>query len=551
MASTYSLARRRSAAQRHVVEEITREIRAADPHLRRKYLREFSSAYQSYESLLTRDELDDFCGQADILLVGDYHSLPSSQRFAAETLQHLASAGRPVVLAVEFVFTRDQHILDEWVSGEIDNRALRDRIRFDLDWGFEWEPFYDLLETGRQHAEAVYALDCTPRNNLRRIAIRDRHAAARIADIRERHRDATVVVLIGECHLAPSHLPALVRALRPLDNTLILLQNVDALYWRSAGEPCEHVDAVRVSEDVACAFNATPLEKYESYRIAIEKWQQEGSSQPDLAPAIYHMISALLRFLSIDEYSPSTGSHAGFLVDRLPEVRTRISDAQIRAILLRKGADEREVRAVLSDFDANSAKYLSRANTMLVREFDLASVAGETARFLRHACGGAIAEPGDLPAQDRFYRKVFEECLVYFGSRTLCPRGTPVREMDLYALYSDQPSVTHPSFCSPLDYMRMIDFLVLHKDYEANCRYYHELPELLAEGVEWTGDHLDFVTRWLGRLLGSQLYDAYVSGRITRRFVRSLFLRDLRKPGSARIAYFVTARRTRNKYRGI
>lgn len=550
MASTYSLARRRSAAQRHVVEEITREIRAADPHLRRKYLREFSSAYQSYDSLLTRDELYGFCSQADILLIGDYHSLPSSQRFAAETLQHLAAAGRRVVLAVEFAFTRDQRILDEWFSREIDSHALRERIRFDLDWGFEWEPFYDLLETGRQHAEAVYALDCTPRNNLRRIAIRDRHAAARIADIRQRHPEATVVVLIGECHLAPNHVPALVRGLRPADSIRMLLQNVDALYWRSAGEPCEHVEAVRVSEDISCVFNATPLEKYESYRIAIEKWQREGSATPDVAPAVYHMISALLRFLNIDEYSPSTGSHSGFLVDRLPEVRTRMSDAQIRAGLLRKGADEREIRAAISDVEKNGAKYHPKTNTLMVRDFDAATVAGEAARFLRQACGGANTHEESQASHDQFYSKVMEECLVYFGSRTLCPRGAPVREIDLYALYSDLPDSTKPGFCSSAEYLRLLDFLVLHKDYEANCRYYRECPELLVEGVQWSGERFDFATRWLGRLLGSQLYDAYIGGHVTRRFVRSLFVRKFRKPGSARTAYFVTARRTRTQRAG-
>ena len=47
-----------------------------------------------------------------------------------------------------------------------------------------------------------------------------------------------------------------------------MLQNVDALYWRAAGEQHEQVEAVRVEDDVVCVFNSTPLEKYENYRLS-------------------------------------------------------------------------------------------------------------------------------------------------------------------------------------------------------------------------------------------------------------------------------------------
>jgi len=39
-----------------------------------------------------------------------------------------------VVLGVETIFARDQHILDEWWRREIDENELRQRIRYDLDW---------------------------------------------------------------------------------------------------------------------------------------------------------------------------------------------------------------------------------------------------------------------------------------------------------------------------------------------------------------------------------------------------------------------------------
>src|SRR5262249_792735 len=150
-----------------------------------------------------------------------------------------------------------------------------ERIRFDLDWGYEWEPFYKLLETARLHAEAIYGLDCMPREDLRKIGARDRHAAAKVVEIREMHPEAQIMILFGESHLAPNHLPKLLREYLPGAKVLTILQNVDALYWKAAGELCDRVEAVQVTDDVVCVFNATPLEKYENYRLCLDRWSRE------------------------------------------------------------------------------------------------------------------------------------------------------------------------------------------------------------------------------------------------------------------------------------
>ena len=89
----------------------------------------------------------------------------------------------------------------------------------------------------REHGEAIYGLDCMPREDLRKISARDRHAAHKIAEIRERHPRAVVLVLFGKSHLAPAHLPREIRKQLPNERVLTVLQNVDALYlagrWRT------------------------------------------------------------------------------------------------------------------------------------------------------------------------------------------------------------------------------------------------------------------------------------------------------------------------------
>lgn len=547
MASTNILRLRRSLAQRHALEAVEREIRSNDPFSRRKYLRDFSSAYQTYDSVINRSRLFEECHAADIVLVGDYHALPASQRFAAELLPTLAEGGRQLVLGVEFIFARHQQFLDQWFVGDVASHDLRDRIRFDLDWGYDWQPYYELLNSARNHAQAVWALDCTPRGNLRRISTRDRHAASRIAQIREKYPEALVLVLFGESHLAPGHLPGALRNLRPQDRVLTVLQNNDNLYWKSAGEPSDRVEAVRVKDNVVCVFTSTPLEKYESYRSCIERWRQEGSNNPDGASAIYNMVSALLRFLSIDACSPTTGTSAGSLLGEMPAVVSVSSDKHLRRAMCRRGAEGKEVRDAIARLQQNGTCFVASLNSVFVREFNLATGAEEATRFVHHTCRGPGAKREAGNAADRFYGRVLEEALAYFGSRALYPSRTPVRESELYSLYSqDENAVEQLAICSYRDYMQMVDFLVLHRDYEADCSRYRERPALLDEGTLWEDKRREFVTRWLGRMLGSDIYDAYVRGNLGKRSLRSLFVRRLDKPEAARTAYFVTARKLRS-----
>src|SRR5271166_448685 len=245
MASATNLRSRRSAGQLHALAGVEREIRAQDAHNRRKYLREYGDAFRTYDSLLDSPQIQNAMQAADVVLIGDYHALPAAQRQAASLLEQRALAGdRPVVLGVETIFARDQHILDEWWRREINENELRQRIRFDLDWGYDWTPFHELLVAARDHGDAIYGLDCMPRENLRKIGARDRHAAAKVAEIRERHPDAVIFVLFGESHLAPGHLPRVLRKEMPGTRILSVLQNIDALYWCAAGERVDKVEAV-------------------------------------------------------------------------------------------------------------------------------------------------------------------------------------------------------------------------------------------------------------------------------------------------------------------
>jgi hypothetical protein len=505
MASTSNLRLRRSEAQLHALAGVEREIRINDPNGRRKYLQDFSQAFRSYESVIDRQQLNQSVRGADTILIGDYHALPSAQRFAAILLEERAQPGdRPVVLGLETIFSRDQHILDEWWRREIDAEELQQRIRFDLDWGYDWAPFYELLVTAREHADAIYGLDCMPREDLRKIGARDRHAAHKLAEIRQRHPNAAIMVLFGESHLAPGHLPKALRGRLPEERLLTVLQNVDALYWRAAGEQQERVEAVRVSDDVVCVFNSTPLEKYENYRLHLSRWGRTEEEGPDLAPTIYNLIDSLLRFLDIDRYSSHNGTQPKFLIDLMPEVYSRASSARLRQQLLRHHATEEETEAMVRHVEERGSVYLPQVNAFYVREFKMMYAAEEAARFLHHACRSlparatTVEAPGD---SNHFYAQTVEYALGYFGSRVLYPARPVAEDAGGWELSAEAP-------------------LSERRKTEASSRL-------------------------LGYMLGNALYDAYLKGRVPRGMLRRLFLTHLEEPGKAKEAYREMAAKVR------
>jgi len=393
-ARSSQLQSRRAAAQMHALAAVRRDLGQSDSSAGRKYLREFARAFRRFDSTLTSQQFDAKLAAADILLAGDYHALPASQRFAAELIEKQAH-GRKVVLGVEAVLARDQRILDAWWRREIGEAELRRRLRFDREWGYDWTSFYQLLVTGREHAEGIYALDCMPRHDFRRIASRDRHAAVKIGEMRAQHPNAALVVLFGESHMAPQHLPRLLGESLPQDRVLTVLQNVDALYWQSLGA---NAYAVGIEDRAVCVFNSSPLEKYESYRMCLERWNAAADDAPDFAPAVYNLIFALAKCLGFRLDSPRNGTQPKFLADSLPEVVNEID-----------GIDGPTAAAI----EERGCVFVPETNTFFIREFQVAHASREAARFLHWACRG----------KNDASESIIEDALADFGSKLLCPPG--------------------------------------------------------------------------------------------------------------------------------
>src|SRR5213082_2366022 len=205
-----------------------------------------------------------------------------------------------------------------------------------------------------------------PREDLRKIGVRDRHAAHKIGEIRQAHPNAAILVFFGESHLAPGHLPRVLDEQMPGERTVTVLQNVNALYWQPDEEKSDHVEAVRVADGVVCAFNSTPLEKYENYRLHLSRWRRGDEGGADVAPTIYNLIDSLIRFLDINRYCSHNGTQPKFLVDLLPEIYSGESDAALRRMLLRRALTESEIDSAFLRAEEQGCAYFPQINSFYV-----------------------------------------------------------------------------------------------------------------------------------------------------------------------------------------
>ena len=548
-------ARRKSAAERRALLSVQRELRLIDSCSRTKYLKDFREAFRAYERLLLPGEVENFAKSCDILLIGDYHALPSSQQFTSRLAIQLKQEGdRPVIVGLEPIFKRDQAILDDWQAGSIADSELRTRLRFDNQWGYAWEPFIQMLHMLRQSRIPIFGLDCYPRGDMRRIGTRDRHAAMMVAELEARYPDSQILVSFGESHLAPQHLPAAVRKRLPDMRVNTILQNLDELYWHAAGESVQPPEGVRISDNVICVFNTTPWEKYQCYRACVENWRSEGGNKADYAPVFYDLIDALLEFLRIERYADVDEFEPRYFVDLYPEVYGAKSVGTVRRLLERKTLNPQQVRGTLYNLIENGSCYVPERNMLLCFSLRLQSAAECAASFVHHAC--RRLNEAELPweeseegREEGFYRKVVEYGLVDFGSRVLCSVRPLREEQELFGAYSaEREEVEEAMGFSYREYIETVDFLVLHRDFELNQRRYARRPELMNRFLTARPlKQLDFAAHELGELFGSELYQAYVEGEVSKRFIRSLFFRSLAGAKCARNLYFKAIQRTRTK----
>ncbi len=488
-----------------------------------RYEREYNRGIRRYQRRASLTELDLALARAEIAYVGDYHTLAQSQRAFLRLLRRLPPE-RPVVVGLEFVQGRFQAVLDAYIEGTLSDEEFLKQIEHQKHWVFGgFKNFKEILMLARErhyHVIGIDSLGHGPAGSS--LQKRDAYAASRLAHAVTTHPHHLVMVLIGELHIAPMHLPAAVDAALSTagqhPSQLILYQNCHELYFALAEHGREHqTELVRLEANRYCLMNTPPIVAQQSFL----NWVDVESAEPQLE-APEHNFKEAVRLIASFLDLP-----IGNALDEV-EIVT-VADLSFLARLKERGDFTRfDLHQVKQQILRSESYYIPRAKTVYLGNLNVNHAAEEATHFIRHVVAG-VEEPRLLV--DAFYARCLEEALGFLGSKLINHKR---KHVTLEALAREKRSRA----ASRRD--RLLATLVLrHVGMEAG-------KKVRGMGTVYSCDAGMFnaVTHVLGYRLGERLYYSLVDGLITKEEVRKVFLDRFDEEGDALTTYLYLVGRT-------
>ncbi|MGD8394652.1 MAG: ChaN family lipoprotein [Candidatus Eiseniibacteriota bacterium] len=406
-ASLRELLHRLDRRELETVEAQIADYLQPEPPALVRYRRAYERSLPARCRPVTWREVVEAARRAEVVLVGDYHTLPEAQRAALDLALELGRT-RHLVLGLEMVASRHQTVLDAWSEGRLGDLDLQAAIDYPRSWPFPWAHYRPLLDIARRRGWPLLALDSSA--SIRR---RDRHAARRLAGALAMRPAALHLVLVGDLHLAPDHLPASIAAARPGTRMVVVHQNEPRIHADLVARGLElETRAVLLGPGRYCLLNATPLRRERSYLAWIEsRWGQAQSGPADPAGELAAAIVRLADLLGLEPPDGEREVRTGASLDFLDELARRGVDRARLAFLRRE----------ISDRGRCLVPELGLVYVRQPRSDDLAELAMQ---ILQEACGEPPLDeppPGGPEAEAALLAAVRREALAYVGACLVHP----------------------------------------------------------------------------------------------------------------------------------
>lgn len=481
----------------------------------RAYEATYKRHVHSYHSVMAYVDLVTRVNESDLVYVGDYHTLKQAQRAFAKLIDRVAGRQRPVIIALEFVQGRFQRHLDDFMRGRIGEETFLTRIDYANHQVFGvWDNFKRIFDVCRARDLPVLALDLVQKNAG--LAQRDGYAAERLARSAAENPGAIHLVLVGQLHCAPPHLPEATRqalSRRGLSvRDLVVYQNAEEVYFQLERAGLEHVvEAVEIADRELCLINTSPVVAQQSY---LDWLEGDGEQVEATAPERHFkdLARVIADFLDLD---------IGDALDAV-EVYTA-GDLSFLTRLRASGQfDRKEIATIKRQILARESYYIPKNRVVYLANLSVNHAAEEAAHFLRHHCSKEEDPHGLI---DSFYSRAVNEAVAFYGSKIINPRRKCAHEEEW-----ERRSRGPDGFEKQVGKM-----VCAHLALERGERrrgligriYGHEDAEVF-----------NAVTHSLGYILGDRLYYGMLKGRIAKAEIRDYFFDPFDEEGAAFHAYF-------------
>ncbi len=496
------------------------------------YSRNFEDSLPEEFSYSTLTKLLRDIHSARFMLFGDFHTHRQSQRGLMRILRAYRSRqpDRPIFLAIEAFKFADTDLIRRFQRQEIDEATLLRESRYARDWGFPWPHYKMLLELARELKIEIIGLN-SPNAGRDPLSARDKFAAAKLCDLAKANPEALIACIIGEYHLADSHLPrALAKIGNATDNEIIrIVNNIDHYYFameehKHSGDTTEYL---KLRDRLYCVMNSPPWIKWQSFAI----WEEMRGL---LADGDYTDIDDDLAYTE-DEFDIDyhfvglLDTVAKFLEAPLPKhaknhfsIINNLDDDQMVQIKSLAECSDREFACAIERTSVDGFYMFSRSNRIVVSDLTLNNLAEASGQYLQRALSN-FDDVDEHPAE-AFYRRVIKSAAGMVASKILNPRrqGPDLKYFAALIKHSQNK--------------RLVGHAKARREAARQVLRHHEwiqnpdaattpnLPSILYKlDLECNFE----ISLALGHLLGQALYAASMSEKISPTVIKTLFTQPL------------------------
>lgn len=245
----------------------------------RAYRQEFEKEFCCRWSPVLPEVFLQELSKARLVLFGDFHPLPQSQKAVLRLLRNLqpllseATLRRPLVLALECVDAKYQKAVDDFLEGKLSEADFLLACEWEKNWGFPWGNYRSLFTFARKHNISILALNETKsQRTAKSLQARDELAADLLQHLLYAEPEALVLVVYGDMHLAQDHIPFYLRQvpeLRAVEALKIVFQNPEELFF-SVLESGQDLNLVRLETGAYALLSVPPWVQWQNYQMYLE-----------------------------------------------------------------------------------------------------------------------------------------------------------------------------------------------------------------------------------------------------------------------------------------
>lgn len=499
--------------QRDLYEKAYQEARSLDLlgwGLLGKYAEEYELSLPETFSPSSLSDLILAINDCKFILYGDFHTLKQAQRGLLRLLRQLPNP-RSFLLAMEMFTHNDQHLINAFMADGISDEEFMQKIEYQKKWGFPWSHYLPIIQWAKELGVEVVGI-----NFPGSVINRDAAIAEKLKELGEKHLNKSIIVMIGEHHLADQHLP-LQLAQKGIDNRKVLriFTNVEKYFFSDCRIQTNSTDYLDLGRNRYCILNSPPWIKWQSVAVfnelrannADDVWYDEDFEEETSDDRFHAVLHNLIDFLSI---SPPQGSNDFYIY------RNSSSDFFEQLKILFQG---RLASVFMSIAHTEGVLYPLAGRDLYLGEYTQNNIAQLAGEYLR-----GVSNPNSIDTKNfhnLFLRVLLSTCAGRIATKIFNPRKKDMTFLDVQEFLKVH---TRKRLLGSAQKQRksLKSLLELHNRFMVKG----SLP--LKESI-WREDAFTnfAIARIWGNILGQDIYHSVMRGQSSKQLMIDLFCDNL------------------------